>query len=80
MPISGNDVTPPYQERARDQESEEAREQRLARVRDRRRQRLASEKASSDRRVWLTDRRSAETPEERETRVVFGLPLNAVLI
>ena len=45
LPISGNDMTTPYQEKARDQESEEALEQRLARVRVRIRQRLALETA-----------------------------------
>ena len=38
-------MTTPYQEKARDQESEEALEQRLARVRAHRRQRLALETA-----------------------------------
>ena len=65
-------MTIPYQEKARDQESEEALEQRLARVRARRRQHLALETAEeclSRRRVRLTDRRSAEIAEERETQV-----------
>ena len=60
LPISGNDMTSPYQEKARDQESEEALEQRLARVKARRRQRLALQSAEerqtrlSRRRVRLT--------------------------
>ena len=65
LPISGNDMTTPYHT-ARDQESKEAREQRLARVWARRRQRRASETAAEQqtrlfpRRVRLTDRQSAE--------------------
>ena len=72
-------MTPPYQEKARDQESEEALEQRVARVKARRRQRLALESAEerqthlSRRRVRLTDRRYAE---ERETQVRLNLQVN----
>ena len=61
LPISGDDMTTPYQEKAKDQESEEALEQRLARVRACRRQCLALETAEeqqthlSRHRVQLTD-------------------------
>ena len=72
----------PYQEKARDQESEEALEQRLARVTAHRRQSLASETAEERqtrlfrRRVRLTDRRSAEMAEEWETQVRLNLQVN----
>ena len=70
-------MTTLYQEKARDQESEEALEQRLARVRARRRQHLTLETAGlSQRRVQLTDRRSAEMAEERETQVRLNLQVN----
>ena len=72
-------MTTPYQEKTRDQESEEALEQRLARVRARRRQHLALETAEERlcrRRVRLTDRRSAEMAEEREKQVRLNLQFN----
>ena len=72
-------MTTLYQEKARDQESEEALEQRLARVRARRRQHLTLETAEerlSRRRVRLTDRRSAEMAEERETQVRLNFQVN----
>ena len=68
-------MTTPYQEKVRDQESEEALEQRLVRVRARRRQCLMLERAEEQQIhlsqccVRLTDRRSAEMAEERETQV-----------
>ena len=76
-------MTTLYQEKARDQESEEALEQRLARVIARRRQHLALETAEerlSRRRVRLTDRRSAEMAEERETQVRLNLQVNATTL
>ena len=61
LPFSGNNMTPPYQE------SEKARKQRLARVRARRRQRLASETAKK----WQT--------WQRETHFAREPSLGAVL-
>ena len=79
LPISGNDMTTPYQE------SEEAHKQWLARVRARRRQLLASETAKKTTntpagdapRSITSSRRSTETPEvsqqqRLETRWEWG--------
>ena len=71
-------MTTPYQEKARDQESEEAFQQRLVGVRARRRQRLALETAE-ERQTRLSRRRvrlTAEMAEERETQVRLNLQVN----
>ena len=66
LPISGNDMTTPYQE------SEEAHKQRLARVRARRRQCLTSKAAKNRQtrqRHASLENVLSEMPEEREVRL-----------